>query len=209
MSDVVYRIETVLELDGSSTTSFARRAGIDPGNLAKMLAGKQTITDGTLRKLSDAYGVSFEWLKYGEGEMYEPKTAPETSTGQKGVPFYQDLPVSAGELDALIQNAAPSGYVDVPGINAKALFPVVGCSMQPEINPGDVVGISPIELGDIVDPDKTYLIITHNDRMIKHLAMDAEDDSILWCVSPNYPKFKIRKEDIKFVYRVTFCGKIL
>lgn len=81
--------------------------------------------------------------------------------------------------------------------------------MQPEINSGDTVGVVPVDKWDMVDPDKTYLIVTNDDRMIKHLAIDEKDDEILWCISPNYPKFPIRKEDIKAVYRVTFHGRIL
>lgn len=67
---ILDRIETFLEIDGSSANSFAGQIGVDPGNMRKMLAGKQTITDRTLRKISDTFQLSFEWLKYGEGEMY-------------------------------------------------------------------------------------------------------------------------------------------
>lgn len=68
-SDIIDRIETAVKLDGSSTNSFARLAGIDPGNLAKMLGGKQKITDKTLIKISDSHNINFKWLKFGEGEM--------------------------------------------------------------------------------------------------------------------------------------------
>lgn len=68
---IIERLEAYLEIDGSSANRFANRVGIDPGNLRKMLAGKQTVTDKTLRKISDTEGVSFEWLKYGEGEMMD------------------------------------------------------------------------------------------------------------------------------------------
>ena len=128
---------------------------------------------------------------------------------EKGIPYYADLPVSAGQLDAFMQDAEPTGWVNLPGVSSKALFPVVGCSMKPEINPGDVVGIVQMESWETVDPDKTYLIITHEDRMIKHLARDEKDDTILWCISPNYPKFKINKSDIKYIYRISFCGKLM
>lgn len=128
---------------------------------------------------------------------------------EKGIPYYADLPVSAGQLDTFMQDAEPTGWVNLPGVTSKALFPVIGCSMKPEINPGDVVGIVQMNSWEIVDPDKTYLIITHDERMIKHLAIDEEDNTILWCISPNYPKFKINKSDIKFLYRISFCGKLI
>lgn len=70
MNAITERIETLIELECSSTNAFARKAGIDPGNLGKMLSGKQNVTDGTLRKIAGAVECSFEWLKYGEGEMF-------------------------------------------------------------------------------------------------------------------------------------------
>lgn len=70
MSNVIERIETFLEIDGISTNALSRKAGIDPGNMAKMLAGKQSITANTLRKIAVASGLNFEWLKYGDGEMF-------------------------------------------------------------------------------------------------------------------------------------------
>ena len=60
---IIKRLGTYLEIDGSTVNSFANQIGIDPGNLRKMLSGKQTVTDKTLRKISETRGVSFEWLK--------------------------------------------------------------------------------------------------------------------------------------------------
>ena len=160
--------------------------------------------------------LSSEWLLRGKGEMIKSTGLPSQSPQivekvitKTSIPYYKSLPVSAGQLDTIIQEAEPDGYIDLSGVTAKALFPVVGCSMKPEINPGDIIGISPLESWDIVDPDKVYLVITSDDRMIKHLSVDEMDDSILWCLSPNYPKFKIYKSDIKRIYRVTFCGKLI
>lgn len=154
--------------------------------------------------------LSAEWLLRGEGSMLKSSDSPLVINGEgRGVPYYSDLPVSAGQLDTIIQDSEPSGWVDLPGVRSKALFPVVGCSMKPEINPGDVVGIVQIDSWEVMDPDKVYLVITTDDRMIKHLAVDEADDSIFWCISPNYPKFKLNKEDIKFLYRISFCGKLM
>lgn len=126
-----------------------------------------------------------------------------------GKPYFDELPVSAGRLDTFVQTASPTGYVDLPGVCAQAFFPVVGCSMKPEINPGDVIGVTQIDSWETVDPDKIYLIVTTYDRMIKRLAIDENDNNILWCISNNYPKFKIYKSDIQHIYRVTFCGKLM
>ena len=126
-----------------------------------------------------------------------------------GVPFYADLPVSAGKLDVITADSSPTGYINIPGLTAKALFPVVGCSMKPDINPGDVIGIDVVNHPERIDPDKVYLIITTDQRMIKHLEPDEEDNEILWGVSPNYARIKIYKSEIKYIYQVTYVGRLI
>lgn len=54
---ILDRIETFLEIDGSSANSFAGQIGVDPGNMRKMLAGRQTITDRTLRKFRTHFSL--------------------------------------------------------------------------------------------------------------------------------------------------------
>lgn len=73
---VYERIMLFLELKGYTTNAFAQMSGIDPGNMRKMLASKQRITDATLRKISNAHGLEFDWLKCGEGEMLRSPDNP-------------------------------------------------------------------------------------------------------------------------------------
>lgn len=139
------------------------------------------------------------------------KTEVPISKSPTGIPFYENLPVSAGQADLIhiTQGEHPTGYISLPGVSAIAAFPVVGCSMEPEIKPGDFIAVSPMTSLDSVDPDKTYMIITDDDRMIKHLLADPSDPSILWAHSPNYPRFPIQKTAIKALYKIQFHGRIL
>ena len=126
------------------------------------------------------------------------------------VPFYGELPVSAGQKDlaTVLGNMKPTGWLNIPGMpKSIGAFPVIGCSMEPDIRQGDFVCIAEIDRWESVDPDKIYMIITHDDRMIKRLALDNEDKEILWCISPNYPKFKVYKSEILAIYRITFYGR--
>lgn len=128
------------------------------------------------------------------------------------IPYYEDLPVSAGQQDlALIQaTEKPSGWIKPAEVlTAIGAFPVVGCSMEPFIHQGDFVTVAPVDNWDRVDPDKVYMIITVSDRMIKHLSQDEENDEIIWGISPNYPRVKIYKNEIKAVFRITFHGKLM
>lgn len=128
------------------------------------------------------------------------------------IPFYEDLPVSAGQQNlALIQaTEKPSGWIKPAEVlTAIGAFPVIGCSMEPFIHQGDFITVAPVEKWDRVDPDKVYMIITVSDRMIKHLSQDEENDEIIWGISPNYPRVKIYKSEIKAVFRITFHGKLM
>lgn len=128
------------------------------------------------------------------------------------VPFYGGIPVSAGkgDLATILEETKPTGWINIPGMPSSiGAFPVIGCSMEPDIMPGDFIAIAQVDRWEYVDPNKTYMVITNDDRMIKHLAIDNDDENILWCISPNYPKFKIYKEDIRMIYRVTFHGRFM
>jgi hypothetical protein len=125
--------------------------------------------------------------------------------------YYSDIPVSAGRYDlaTVINNKEPESWIKIPGITASLWFPVIGCSMEPKIHAGDVVGVVPMDNWEMLDPDKIYLIVTHEDRMIKHLETDETNADIIWAVSENYKKFKIQVEDIKIIYRVVWAGRLV
>lgn len=205
----------------SRILQFADNKGIDVNSLEKELSLSRNYFRNTSKvsvevvvKFITRYSeVSPLWVLTGKEPMLKgvPPITLHEERVEGAIPYYSELPVSAGQMDlaSFYQEEKPSGWVKIPGISAKGLFPVIGCSMRPEINPGDVVGLSTIDSWEIVDPDKIYLVITRDDRMIKHLMIDEIDKEILWCISPNYPKFSIRKDDIISIYRVTFHGKLM
>lgn len=216
-NDVIKRISDISDkFFAKNTSAMAREIDVKQSTLRDIISGKVKPSFDTLYKIvaNTTLNISPDWLITGEGEMLKSATASAPGTAMrakagKGVPYYADLPVSAGELDVVVADAVPSGYVDIPGLHALALFPVVGCSMQPDINPGDVIGVEPVKDPGKADPNKVYLIITADQRMIKHLVPDEEDPGILWAISPNYPRIKIYKDEIKSIYHVTYVGRLI
>lgn len=211
--DIKDRLKEIRDYAKMGQTNFEKHTGIASGYFNKV---KGSIGSDTLLKIIDKYPeVNIDWLITGKGSMLKTASVPVAAISEEpkkgSIPYYDNLPVSAGLQDMSLYSSdeTPSGWVNIPGVSAEGLFPVVGCSMKPEINPGDVVGLSAVNKWDIVDPDKIYMVVTNDDRMIKHLATDDEDREILWCISPNYNKFSIRKEEIKFIYRVTFHGRMV
>lgn len=195
---------------------MCKAIGVDESVMIPILFNNDNPSSDIINLFAKKTGVSSNWLIHGEGDIFQRDTPIQSSAiseepKKSSIPYYDNLPVSAGQQDLASSgnNEVPSGWINIPGVSAEGLFPVVGCSMKPEINPGDVVGLSAVNRWDIVDPDKIYMIVTNDDRMIKHLATDDDDREILWCISPNYNKFSIRKEEIKFIYRVTFHGRMV
>lgn len=200
---VKQRLIKYIKYKNLSQGKFEKMIGLSNGFVNNI---RVSISPEKLQRISlQCKDLNTSWLLTGEGEMIKPDTKEENS----GVPYYADLPVSAGKLDVITADASPSGYINLPGLTAKALFPVVGCSMKPDINPGDIIGIETVDNPDRLDPDKVYLIITPDQRMIKHLEPDPDNNEILWGVSPNYHKIKIYKSEIKYIYQVTYVGRLI
>lgn len=200
---IIARIEEYLELDGSTANSFANQVGIDPGNFRKMLAGKQKITDKTLRKIADAHGVSFEWLKYGEGEMFiENETKTEKDTKGNLRPRLP-MKVAAGMLSVITESAVPENCELVQVVKA---FPdydftmiITGDSMEPKFEGGDEIALKKVT--NVIEWGKPYVLDTRDGAVLKRIYDAGEK---LRCVSYNkeYPDFMIDKNDILGVYRI-------
>lgn len=206
-------IEIVADNERLSLSKLAILVGCSPQNMYDIKSGKaKSVSMSIAEKVAAVFPkYSKSWLLTGEGEMLQgvPSKGVVPTEGN-GVPFFKELPVSAGKAELmLIENAErAAGFINITGVSGMAAFPVIGCSMEPVIHAGDIVVVDDVDRWDRIDPDKIYLIFTHDDRMIKHLEMDENNSDILWCVSPNYKRFSIQKADICKIYRVTFYGRL-
>lgn len=215
--EITMRIKALIDKKEISPSAFAKLIGFSQSNLSKVLRGDRNVPSNLISAICDNLNVSYNWIVTGEGNMLVEEANKEASAvasekAKGAVPYYGDLPVSAGKQDlaTILSNMKPTGWINLPGMPSSiGAFPVVGCSMEPDIKPGDFISIIEVDRWERLDPDKTYMIITNDDRMIKHLSVDDNDDEILWCISPNYPKFKIEKSEIVAIYRVTFHGRLV
>lgn len=194
-------LKNQLQKYGISLSEIARRLGMSQQSFNQALNAAD-IKSGLIEKISEALNVPMTY--------FYPSDKIAVSTSAEGIPYYKNVPVSAGQADLMVVdcNEDAVGYINITGVTGKCAFPVVGCSMEPVIHAGDIVVVDTVDNWSRLDPDKIYLIFTHDDRMIKHLEIDESNDSILWCVSPNYKRFSIDKSDILRIYRVTFYGRL-
>lgn len=139
--------------------------------------------------------------------MQKLKFADGVNLTDHGAPYY-NLPVSAGKTHELIDmQETPSGYINMPGVNCDAFFPITGTSFEPYIRAGDIIGINFIDKWENLDPECIYLIITYDQRMLKRLVMHPTESTLLVCISPNLREFNIDKFTIRYIHKVTFCGR--
>jgi len=201
-STVKQRIKHYLNENNISINSLSLQIGIPQRTLNNQINGVSEIGVNTALAICSLFKLNVSEIMLGESS---------TEKVSIGIPVYDYLPASAGQmgLAAVFENEIPTGNISIPDITATAFFPVVGFSMEPEIRAGDHIGVKQIDNWDRLDTDKIYMIITGDDRMIKRLRQDTENDNTLWCVSTNYKEFKILKTEIKAIYHVVYAGRFV
>ena len=95
MSDIGQRIKQLREKLGLSQREFAEKIGKSRIGVAQWEAGKRTPDESTLKLIAKEFGVSEEWLKTGEGEVFVKKP-PEFVEGLDD--FLKDFLTSYLEL---------------------------------------------------------------------------------------------------------------
>ena len=211
-----------LEKKGLKHTPIEKEIGLSNGYLGKMKARKASIGSDVIEKIVSMFpDLNTDWLITGKGDMLKGNNTeisikePQFSISQfkqRGyAPYYSDVLVSAGQFDLMNieQREEPESWIKFPGIEVDGWFPIIGCSMEPKVYAGDIVGVRQLDGWERLDPDKTYLIITRDDRMIKHLETDDENKDILWAVSENYRRFKLEKTEIIQIFRVVWAGRLI
>lgn len=197
---------------GTTQKEVAQSAGYNAAVFSAVLNGTTPLSSKFVERVCALDSqLRSEWVLSGRGEMLSGDDGFGSLPKPTGVPYYTELPVSAGD-----QEAPPyddhHDYVFIPGVHAEAFFPVSGCSMSPTVNPGDLVGVVSVDRFERVDPECIYMIVTRdNERMIKHIQPTPEDDPelVLSSDNPRYAPFRRLKEDILKVFKVVYIGKNL
>lgn len=216
------RLQRAMKETGLTNYKLSKMMNSSPSTIANYLNGTTTPSSSKLKDLARCLRVDISWLKDEEGEfkIHKKKKSrfetlaeiakesmdPFYELEQNAIPFW-NLPVSAGKsVNQIIGANKPDGFIKgLPGADiAENILPVAGASMEPEVTNGAIIGVRKMDNWESLNTERIYLIITHDDRMIKRIEHDEENQEILWCVSPNYPRFKVFKTDIIEVQRVCF-----
>lgn len=229
MDNALIRLRSWMNEHNITFKSLGASIDIEEGILKSIFSRGIEPDIDLLQKIGENYPeLSLNWVLTGKGNEYLSDLTNEVQSDEQSgsvlssfhlaeskergaIPYYADLPVSAGQggLSEVANIEKPTGYMLIPNIGAESIFPVVGCSMLPKIKSGDLIGVNRVNRWERVEPDKIYMIITAEERMLKRLRIDSDNDNVLWCVSDNYQEFKIYKSEIINIYHVVFHGETL
>lgn len=212
--EILGRIKDAFEF--TSDTQLSEYLGISKATLSNWYSRNSMDYELVFSKCER---LNSDWLLTGKGEMLKSNTSiiqpvpmpltvaePSVDYGEKGIPYW-DLPVSAGKsVVDIVGKKKPDGYIyNLPGADrAENIFPVIGMSMGEEVPEGSIIGVCKMNRWESLNTERIYMIITRDDRMVKRIAYDEDNEDFIWCVSPNYPRFKVSKEEIIEIQRVCF-----
>lgn len=194
------RVSEVLKYLGLNVNRASKYLGVPQRTLNRQVNEGGNISMEIVNAiLNNVPEISPAWLIAGDGPMLLGDIVPKAP----GLPFYDDLPLSAGLRDSFDPaNEKPSAYISIPTSPADFYFPVSGSSMEPEFNDGDIVGVKRVDCTEGIVHGAVYMVVTNENRMIKRCYHDNNDPNLIWCVSPNYPSFPINKNDVCALFKV-------
>ena len=196
--EIIERIKKVIKAKGLTQKEFAQAINLAPSTISDYFAGRANPSDKVLKLISSVFGVSYEWLKEGKGEMFEKPSLEEIILAEQRrikensilVPIIGKagacFPQMKGDIEII-------GYIEtkkIPRVNPSDLIAIEvhGDSMEPTLQEGDKV-IAKIYIGDGFDiPNKKIIIVANQDGelLVKRL-MKKDGLILLTSDNPNYP----------------------
>ena len=193
------RIRLIRKALGLTQAELGEKIGRSWKTINRWEAGEREIPDTALKLISSTFNVSYEWLKTGQGEMWERKEKAlleelEAKTrelleklvripvvGRAGAGF----PESPADMDVV-------GYVLVSKETfqkgGKFSVQVHGDSMEPTLHDGDFV-VFKTYVGDGSDiPNRKVVVVRnhHGELMVKRLTR-VNGSIVLTSDNPKYP----------------------
>jgi len=102
------RIKTVRKLSGLNQTEFGNKIGATQAMLTSYETGRVVPSDSMLKLISKEFGVSYTWLKTGEGPMEDPTASRDAL--DKLTSAYSDLPARVKMLVDVLVDIDPEWW---------------------------------------------------------------------------------------------------
>ncbi len=212
--DIGQRIRLLRKALNLTQAEFGKKIGRAWNTINRWEAGEREIPDMALKLISQVFSVSYEWLKTGQGEMWEKREKAlleelEAKTrealeklvripvvGRAGAGF----PESSADMDVV-------GWVLVSKETfqkgGKFSVQVHGDSMEPTLHDGDFV-VFKTYVGDGLDipSGKVVVVRNHYGELIVKRLVRINGLIMLTSDNPKYPPIppeQIKTEDLRIV----------
>lgn len=202
-ADIVDRVRYLMKFSRLTQAEFAKKIGIDAGNLSRILSRRVPVTNTFSNKIIVNLGVNKDWLISGTdlpfGVTHRKTERP------KGAPVY-DIDVTAGcmPLSRMFTNERIIGFCDMPGINPEyPLVRVTGDSMEPRLASGCYISVRPISLNSPISWGNIYVVVLEDYRLVKYVRRNSDSSLVtLHSANPMYDDMEIRRADIQALFLV-------
>ena len=77
MSELNDRIKEVIKAKGMKKTAFAERLNVSQAFVSQLCSGASQPSDRTISDICREFNVSEQWLRTGDGDMFQPKSRNE------------------------------------------------------------------------------------------------------------------------------------
>ena len=194
---------------------FASQLGITPQGLSTWI--KRETFDIELI-FSKCEGLSPKWLLTGEGEMIENFNQTNSQENSllsekkqekpyithnmgQGTPYY-DVDFTAGFNEVFNnQTTLPTCNIIVPGLEKATVWcNVTGHSMEPKINPGDIIALRECTVSDI-QYGEIYAVVLDTIRTIKILRKGSTPGSLRF-VPINVSQYDEQEFNVSRIIRI-------
>jgi repressor LexA len=193
------RLKYLRKTLGLSQEEFGGRIGKSLRTIQYWETGKVQIPDTTLKLISQVFGVSYEWLKEGKGEMWVRKDkALLEGVGARLIEIAERLvriPIVGGVGVGFPKSSAEINMVGYILVSKETLqkggrfaVQVRGDSMEPTLHGGDFVVFKPY-VGDVLDIPNGKIVVVRKlggELIVKRLTR-INGIMMLTSDNPKYP----------------------
>ncbi len=99
------RIKELINELNISQTEFAASIGMTKSNVSKLVKGSINLTDSNIKLLCIQYDINEQWLRTGEGEMFD--TSNENDIDYLVGRYGDDLPANVKDLIITLLRMSP------------------------------------------------------------------------------------------------------
>jgi phage repressor protein C with HTH and peptisase S24 domain len=201
------RIKQLRELLGLTQTEFASRIGLTYKMLGLYEKGKYEPSEKVLRLISSTFGVSYEWLKEGKGEMLWRK---DKAILEEAGARLNEFPVVGGAGVGFPKSPADIKLVGYILVSKETLqkggrfaIQVRGDSMEPTLHDGDFLVFKPY-VGDGSDIPNGKIVVVRNiggELIVKRLTR-VNGSIVLTSDNPKHPPIppeRAQEEELRIV----------